>query len=273
MSTDTWHAGPDLLRRYADAALDDVGQAAVETHVTRCADCRREATALVAEPALETVWQGVTARVRAPRTHWTLRVLRRLGVPEPDLVVLRNSANLLLALAIATMAAVGFAIAGSFLKTSSQEVFYLALAPLLPTLLVAGAYDSTDPLRELAEPTPFGKLRIALLRTTIAVVGALPLVVLMGLVPHIDTNVATWLLPSLALTVLTLVLLTWLRAPLAVGAVVTAWLLVVTGLRTSGEVELVADPAGQLLAAAVLVAASVTLIGRLGVLRPERGVR
>ena len=69
MSTDTWHAGPDLLRRYADGALDDVGQAAVEAHVERCADCRADATALVTRPTLEPVWNRVLVEVRTPEEY------------------------------------------------------------------------------------------------------------------------------------------------------------------------------------------------------------
>lgn len=54
-ASSTWHAGPELLRHYAAGRLDPVGQAAVETHVERCAECRGEATALVTPPTLAPV--------------------------------------------------------------------------------------------------------------------------------------------------------------------------------------------------------------------------
>lgn len=273
MTTTPWHAGPDLLRRYADGSLDDVGQAAVETHVSGCSACRLEAQALVPADELEATWSLVLGRVSEPPVPWPFRVLRRLGVPEADLVVLRASANLVLALAMATAAAVGFAIVAAFLRTSYQELFYLAVAPLLPAVLVAGAYDSTDPLRELSEATPASKLRVALLRTGVAVLGALPLALLMGLVPNIETSVAAWLLPSLALTMVTLVLLTWWRATVAVGVVSVTWLVVVGALRAGGELALIGGPVGQALAAAVLVLAAGVLVARLGLLRPVEAAR
>ena len=83
-------------------------------------------------------------------------------------MVLRASSNLLLALGIAAAAALVFALAAAQLSERSQQLAWLAVAPLLPALLVAAAYDSTDPLRELADPTPYSKLRVALLRTAVA---------------------------------------------------------------------------------------------------------
>ena len=68
-------------------------------------------------------------------------------------------------------------------------MFYAVVAPLLPAMLVAAAYDASDPTRELLDATPFSKLRIALLRTALAVAAALPVVVLMGvLVPGLESQ-------------------------------------------------------------------------------------
>jgi hypothetical protein len=273
MTTAPWHAGPELLRRYAAGSLDDVGQAAVETHVSGCADCRDDARALVQPIELGRVWERVLGEVSAPPEPWPLRMLRRIGMRDADLVILRASANLVVTLAMATIASVCFAIVGGYLRTSQQELFYLALAPLLPAVLVAGAYDGTDPLRELADATPFSKLRVALLRTAVAVLGALPLVLMMGVVPGIGTSLAAWLLPSLALTSVTLALLTWWRAPLTVGVVAATWLTVVTALRAGGELAWVAAPAGQSVSVAVIVAAATVIVIRLGLLRPAGGVR
>ena len=96
---------------------------------------------------------------------------------------------------------------------------------------MAGAYDTTDPFRELIDATPYSKLRVALLRTLVAVLGALPLVLVMGLVPEIDMSVAAWLLPALAVASVLLVLLTWLSAAASVAAVAVVWVLAVAALR------------------------------------------
>ncbi len=98
-------------------------------------------------------------------------------------MVLRASGNLVVALAVAVAASLIFALVAAQLSHDRQQLAWLTIAPLLPALLVAGAYDSTDPIRELADPTPYSKLRVALLRTLVAVLGAVPLVVADGAGP------------------------------------------------------------------------------------------
>ena len=269
-STTQWHADPELLRQYAAGRLDPVAQAAVETHVERCADCRAAATALVTPVALDAVWDRVLVEVRTPKPAWPARLLRRLGVPDADLVVLRASTNLLVALGAATAGALVFALVAAQLSADRQELAWLAVAPLLPALLVAGAYDSTDPLRELAEPTPFSKLRVALLRTVVGVVGAVPLVLLMSLVPNIGASVVTWLLPALAIALTLLVLLTRWAAVVAIGVVSGVWLLGVGLLKAGDDLGTVSAPLGQGVSLLVATAAALVLVRQLGVLRPER---
>jgi hypothetical protein len=267
MTNTQWHAGPELLRRYAEGTLDQVGQAAVEAHVSGCAECRGHASALVSPSELEPAWDRVLATVTAPPPSRLSRALVRLGVRETDVVVLRASANLVLALAFATTAAVGFALVAAQLRSSQQELFYLAIAPLMPAILVAGAYDSTDPLRELAEATPHSRLRVALLRTIVAVLGALPLVLAMGLVPQFEPALAAWLLPALALTSVLLVLLTWWPATTSVLVVATGWLVTVGLLRAGSSLDVVTAAGGQVLSAALLLAATAVLLVRFELLR------
>jgi hypothetical protein len=270
MTTTPWHAGPELLARYADGSLDDVGQAAVEAHVEQCPDCRADATTLVTRPALEPVWGRVLVGVRTPHPGRVTTLLRWLRVPEVDVVVLRSSANVLVAMAVAVTVTFGFALVAAQLSQDRQELAWLTIAPLLPALLVAGAFDSTDPIRELTDPTPYSKLRVALLRTLVAVLGALPLVVVMALVPEIDVSVAAWLLPALAIAGVLLVLLTRLSAAVAVVAVAVTWVLGVAALRAGDQVDQVTAPLGQSLSLLVAIASALVLARRWGLLRPER---
>jgi Putative zinc-finger len=270
MTATPWHAGPELLARYADGSLDDVGQAAVESHVERCADCRADATTLVTRPTLDPVWDRVLVEVRTPEPGRITTLLRWLRVPEVDVVVLRASANLVVALAVAVATSLMFALGAAQLSHDRQQLAWLAIAPLLPTLLVAGAYDSTDPIRELADATPYGKLRVALLRTLVAVLGALPLVLVMGLVPDIDISVVAWLLPALAIASVLLVLLTRLSAAVSVAAVATFWVLGVAALRAGDQIDQVTAPLGQSLSLLVAVASALVLARHWGLLRPER---
>jgi len=265
-----WHAGPDLLRQYAEGRLDPVAQAAVETHVERCASCRADTADLVAPASLAPVWDRVLVEVRTPEPGRLTRLLRWLHVPEVDAVVLRASANLVVALAIAVAAALAFALVAAQLSHDRQELAWLAIAPLLPALLVAGAYDSTDPIRELADATPYSKLRVALLRTLVAVLGAVPLVLVMGLVPEIEISVVAWLLPALAIACVLLVLLTRLSAALSVGAVAAVWVLGVAALGAGDQIDQVTAPLGQSLSLLVAVASALVLVRRWGLLRPER---
>jgi hypothetical protein len=259
-----WHAGPELLGRYADGTLGRAGQAAVETHLTGCAECRAEANRIVAEEALEPVWAGITTAISAPRLPLPLRLLAGLGVQHTDLVVLRASSAVFVSWALAVAGALIFvAIAGS-LSTVEQQVFYAAVAPLLPAMLVATAYDASDPTRELLAATPFSKLRVALLRTALAVAAALPVVVLMGvLVPGLEGQRGAWLLPSLTLTVVALVLLTWLAAPVTIGVLATCWVLVVTAWTTRASLDTVTSVAVQSAFLALALLAASTLVWRL----------
>jgi len=265
-----WHAGPDLLRRYADGRLEPVAQTAIETHVEGCRDCRAATKALVTPASLAPVWDRVLVEVRTPEPGRLTRLLRWARMPEVDVVVLQASANLAVALAIAVAAALAFALGAAQLSTSQQQLVWLAIAPLLPALLVAGAYDTTDPIRELADVTPYSKLRVALLRTVTAVIGAVPLVLVMGLVPEIDVSAVAWLLPALAVASVLLVLLTRLSAPASVGAVAGAWVLGVSALRAGDQLDQVTAPLGQSLSLLVAVASALALAHRWGVLQPGR---
>jgi hypothetical protein len=265
-----WHAGPGLLTQYAAGRLDPVAQAAVETHVERCPSCRADTAALVAPVSLAPVWDRVLVEVRTPEPGRLTRLLRWLHVPEVDVVVLRASANLVVALAVAVAAALTFALVAAQLSHDRQQLAWLAIAPLLPALLVAGAYDSTDPIRELADTTPYSKLRVALLRTLVAILGAVPLVVVMGLIPEIDISVVAWLLPALAIACVLLVLLTRLSAAVSVAAVAAVWVLGVAALQAGDQVDQVTAPLGQTLSLLIAVTSALVLARRWGLLRPER---
>jgi Putative zinc-finger len=265
-----WHAGPDLLSEYAAGRLDPVAQAAVETHVEHCAACRADTATLVAPASLAPVWDRVLVEVRTPEPGRLTRLLRWLHVPEVDVVVLRASGNLVVALAVAVAASLIFALVAAQLSHDRQQLAWLTIAPLLPALLVAGAYDSTDPIRELADATPYSKLRVALLRTLVAVLGAVPLVVVMGLVPEIDISVAAWLLPALAIACVLLVLHTRLSAAVSVATVAAVWVLGVAALGAGDQIDQATGPLGQSLSLLVAVASAVVLARRWGLLRPER---
>lgn len=264
MTTNTWHVGPELLSRYASGALDLAVQASVEEHMTACSACRHDAAEKAPQSSLDEVWHGVVSVTSAPRLPLVLRLASRIGLPETDAVILRTSSSLHRPWLLSLSGALLFAAVGSLLTAQDQRTFYLLLAPLLPAVTVAAAYDSTDPMRDLTSSTPFSKLRIALLRTAAAVGFALPIVLGIGvLLPFVGAQAFAWLLPAIALTLLALILLTWCRAPLTAAVVAGVWVTFVAALRAGNDLAVATTPFAQAGFAVVCLLALTVLAIRL----------
>jgi putative zinc finger protein len=269
----SWHIDEPAWQAYTAGRLDPAAEAAVEMHVTACTDCRAGARALMPDP--EPLWQAIHAEITRPRLPWPLRALARLGVPEDDVVVLAGTRDLLLSWSLAVGAAVLCAIVTGLAPArlpGGPQAFFLILAPLVPVLAVVATYDATDPFREVAEATPFSKLRLALLRTSAALIAAIPLTVAVALtVPNLRGYFATWLLPGLALTVITLILLTWLTAWVACAVTSAGWITAASIATGKGAIDAVATTAGQVGFAVAVVALAAVFV-RTGTVQHARGV-
>lgn len=269
----TWHIDGPTWRAYAAGRLDPAAEAGVESHVTACPDCRAGARTLVAD--VDPLWRAVHVEITRPAPVWPLRALARLGVPEDDLVLLAAAHDLLLSWSVAVGAAVVCAILTGMAPLDvpgGPRVLFLILAPLVPVLAVVAAYDATDPFREVTVTSPFSPLRLALLRSTAALVAAIPLTTMVTLVvPALHGYFTTWLLPGLALTVATLVLLTWVRAWVAGATIGIGWVLAASLATGTGSIDVVATAAGQL-AFALALAALVAVLIRTSTAQPTRGV-
>jgi hypothetical protein len=268
----SWHVDTQVWEAYVVGGLDPVTEASVDAHVVGCSTCREAAKAHVEPVTLQAVWPTVRDRIARPVIPAWQRPLRRLGVPDDDLVIL-SAASLLVPWAMAVGAALACAMLAG-LTPRYQHTTFLLLAPLIPVLAVVAAHDSTDPLRELSAPTPYSQFRLALLRTVAALVVAVPATMTIGLlVPGLEPLAFQWLLPALGLTLAALVLLTWATAEVAGGAVSVVWVIAVTAVAGAHEVDVlahVAVQAGFAVAAAVL--AAVFLI-RTSTLRLQGGER
>lgn len=272
----SWHIDPPTWEAYVAGRLALGAEASVETHLTGCAECRAAAKAHVEPAAADAVWTQVRATISAPALPLPLRLLQRLGVPGDDLVVVAATESLLVPWAVA----IGFAmtcacmvgLAG--LGPASRDAVFLALAPLIPALAVVAAYDSLDPLREVMAPTPYSKLRLALLRATASLAVAVPATSVIGLVvPAVDDLAFMWLAPSLCLTLGVLVLLTWCEAKVAGTVVASVWVAVVTAVRLSGTVAPLTAPGVQIGFAALGAVLAATLVLRTSTLRLLGGSR
>jgi Putative zinc-finger len=244
----SWHVEAPVWEAYAAGQLEPAAELSVESHLTRCPDCRAAARSHVAPAVVEEAWSRVRLTISAPALTLPQRVMRRLGVRPDDAVVVSAADSFLVPWAVA----VGFAVVSACvvglagLGPAGRDAAFLALVPLVPVLAVVASYDALDPLRELAGTTPYSKLRLALLRATATLVVAVPVTMTIGLVvPEMDTLAFAWLAPSLGLTVAALVLLTWFEARVTAGLVASAWLTVVALLRTRDDVGALTTTAGQ----------------------------
>ncbi len=104
---------------------------------------------------------------------------------------------------------------------------FLAVAPIVPCLVVASSYDPwMDPALEPELVTPYPALRLILLRTIAVLALALPAVLLFGLVIPGKAPFA-WLLPAVGFVAVVLAASTWVSPLRAAIVVSSVWLAVV----------------------------------------------
>ena len=226
MTTEAWHASDDMLRSYARGESGIAAMASIETHLMRCAACRERVARAVAAP-LDGAWTRVTDRIHAPRPPFVVRLMRRCGLSESDGVLLAAARSLNGAWPLATLAVIVFAAVAAIPSEAQGQALYLLVAPLVPVAGVVAAFATADPLTDLSSTTPYPKARLALLRTIAVVITSAPLSIAIGVaVPGIAWLAFAWLLPALALTLITLVGMTWWK-PEPVGvAVALVWIAV-----------------------------------------------
>lgn len=259
----TWHVDARLWRAYTDGSLDAAAAASIDTHVVSCRECQQAARELVPREKDEDLWRQVQATVTRPRVAPPLRWLTRLGVPEDELVLLGAADAVMLPWVSAVAAALVCGLL-SGVSSGHQHAVFLALAPLVPLLAVVAAFEATEDLREISAPTPYSKLRLALLRATTALAVALPVTALIGLViTPVQELTFAWLLPGLALTCTALVGLTWLQ-PWAVGVGLSAaWAGFVALMSRMGHLELLTGPGAQASLAATAALLAAVFVARL----------
>ncbi len=264
MSTHPWHVDDALLQRYADDALGLAAAASVETHLTACDQCREVVARDVPTTVAGDLWERVRAEIAVPRESAVVRVLRRCGLRDSDAVVLGASRALHLPWALAVVGALGFALAAATAGEARGRMLVLLVAPLIPALAVVAAYDSTDPVREIVETTAASKLRLALLRTLVALVGSVPPLLVVGLaVTGGALDLLVWVLPALALTLLALVLLTWWSARTTAGVLVAGWTTLCAAAGAGDAATAIGHPSTQAVALLVSAVAAVVLVRRL----------
>ena len=222
-----WHLDDDTLRRYVDRADSLAEGASAEQHLLSCGQCRGRVNAAVDVIDFAAVWDRTRDAVEVPRPSVFERLLRVAGLPghEARLVAVASAfrgvwlTGAAAVLAFAALAAVAGHARGLWL--------FLAVAPVVPCLVVASSYDPRlDPALQPELVTPYPALRLILLRTIAVLALALPAVLLLGLVIPGEAPFA-WLLPAVGFVAVVLAASTWVSPLRAAIAVSSVWLAVV----------------------------------------------
>jgi len=222
-----WHLDDDTLRRYVERVDSLAEGASAEQHLLSCEQCRARVSAAAGVIDLAAVWDRTRDTVEVPRPSVFERLLRVAGLPghEARLVAVASAfrgvwlVGAAAVLAFAALAAVAGHARGLWL--------FLAVAPVVPCLVVASSYDPwLDPALEPELVTPYPALRLILLRTIAVLALALPAVLLLGLVIPGEAPFA-WLLPAVGFVAVVLAASTWVSPLRAAIAVSSFWLALV----------------------------------------------
>ncbi|SDO96182.1 Transmembrane transcriptional regulator (anti-sigma factor RsiW) [Actinopolyspora xinjiangensis] len=267
-----WHIPEEQLHAYVSGEIGSPEAWSVESHLVECARCADRVAGAVEHTELAPRVENVRGRVldhisaetlprtsREPRTpiHWPR--VRRLLTAAPALR---------LPWLVAAVLVVACAAALSLLSGGAEQAGSVLLlnAPLLPLAGVALSYGpGMDPAYELTLATPYSGLRLLLLRTVSVLAVTVPLLLGTSFVfPTGGISAAAWLLPCLALVLVTLLLGSWIEHRLAAVLVGAAWsaAVLVPRFLLVIDVSRVFDPMFQLTWAGVVVVSAVMLIGR-----------
>ncbi|SHN44391.1 zf-HC2 domain-containing protein [Cryptosporangium aurantiacum] len=255
----SWHLASSDLAAYAAGELTPPALWSVEAHVASCAECRGSLASIVGPDLVDAGWERLDASLDAPRPGVVERTLVALGVPEHTGRLLAATPALrgswLTAVAVTLLLA-------ALLAHYVEPVVFLALTPLLPLIGVAVSFGpGIDPTYETTVVAPFSTFRLLLLRcaAVLSVNTVLATAASLSMAEY-GIRVVGWFLPSLALTILTLLLTPRFGAVPAAAVVGLGWFGAVLssgGLNSTSSAPY--SVAGQSAIAAAAVAAALAL--------------
>lgn len=260
-ATPSRHIATELLREYAEGGPAAGTTTGVEGHVDGCPECRGELARLMPPARFGRLWTAVEEALDEPRRGPAERALIWLGV-APDtarLVAVTPALRWSWSIAAGLVLFVAALVARLSLL-DSPSLPLLAISPMLPVLGVAVSFGPRfDPTYEITLVAPVHGFRLALLRTAAVLTVAAALAAAASLVlPRSGPAALAWLLPMLALTLVTLAMATRVDPVIAAAVTGAGWvtLLLTTTHFGSGR-SLLLTAMGQ---AAVSVVAVVALV-------------
>lgn len=211
-------------------------------------------------------WRVIDFELRRPDLSRSERFLRRLGLPSHVTRVAAATPALrrrwLIAMAVAVF--IGLA-AGDPATPRASLYVWLVLAPLVPVLGVSLAFGpEADPAYDVAVSTPMRGLRLMAVRTAVVLAVSMPVLAVGSLLSPVVSLIAfAWFVPSLALSLASLALMTVTSPNRAATAAAAAWILGTIIVRRVADDPLTAfGPVAQLVCAVIAVCGLVVLLAR-----------
>lgn len=256
---DAWHVAETDLADYAAGRLTAPILWSTEAHLTGCAACRGRLTAAAGPDLTDRGWRRLDTALDAPVPGPVERLLVRVGVPEHTGRLLAATP----ALRGSWLAAVAVTLTlAALLAQVAQPSVFLAMTPLLPLVGVAASFGPRlDPTHELTLTAPIHTFRLLLLRcvAVLAIDTLLAAAASLTMATH-GWTIIGWFLPSLALTVIALLLMSRIGPAAAAATVGVGWVALVVATHSLNTTHSVLfAPTGQLAAAGAAVTAALVL--------------
>lgn len=250
----TWHLDPGAAEAYRSGDLGEAASLSVEAHTLSCDACRPLIAAVADRTRLDGIWTVVVDSIDQPITSPAERILSRVGVPASTARLLAITPSIRGSWALAMMAALFFALSASPNLTGTPLLF-LILAPLVPLSGIALSFGrAVDPVHEVGLASPTGGFRLLLIRATAVLSASILISAVPALILNAAQSMALWLLPGLAVTVLTLALSSVTPMSNAAGMVAALWMGGVAVTEAAASARLAAfSPSAQLIFGLVAV--------------------
>ncbi|WP_246103105.1 zf-HC2 domain-containing protein [Streptomyces piniterrae] len=264
-SPHTTHLEDQMLRAYAYGELLPPRLAHADAHVADCPHCRSRLGDLGDRARTDTGWARLRAVMDVPQPGPVERALLRCGVPDHTARLIAATPALrrswLIGATVTLLLTVAVARWG---RADAAPLPFFVLAPALPVIGVAASFGPrSDPMYEMTLVAPVHGLRLLLVRT-VAVVGTTAALVGAAAVamPGPALRALGWLLPSLALTLITLALSARLDPAVAAGVTGGGWTLALVLTFGDGDSPLLSGTGQCAAAGAALAAGAVIALTR-----------